>query len=101
MVSVGLNLSSIFGLIQILGSLGYLIVSANQVIGAARSNPENDMILRVFKLVFAPLILLISGGVLIVNGWRLDPTLQLKEVLTSILIGYLLFSDLRRSNSTP
>ena len=98
MVNIGLNLSSIIGLIHALGSLGYLIVSINQVIVATRSNRSDGMTLRIVKLVFGPLILLISGVILFFDGWRLDPTFLLKEVLMSMLIGYLLFSDLKRSN---
>ena len=98
MVNIGLNLSSIIGLIHVLGALGYLIVSINQVIVATRSNRSDGMTLRIVKLVFGPLILLISGVILFFDGWRLDPTFLLKEVLMSMLIGYLLFSDLKRSN---
>ena len=95
-VYVGLNLSSVVGLIHVLGALGYLIVSIKQLIVTARSNCSDDITLRIIKLVFGPLILLISGVILMINGWRLDPTFQLKEVLISMLIGYLLFSDLKR-----
>lgn len=100
MVNIGLNLGSIFGLLQILVSLGYFAVSIAQITGAVRSQRNNDIVLRTLQLIFAPSILLLSGGILFFQGWRLEPILQSQQLLMTTLISYLIFLDLRRSNQT-
>ncbi|ASC71310.1 Ycf66-like protein [Halomicronema hongdechloris C2206] len=89
------NLSSILGLLQALGSLGYFAVSIAQITTALRSRRLTEPVLRILQLIFAPLILLLSGGILFFNGWRLDPILQFQQLLLSILIGYLILLDLQ------
>ncbi|PZV05399.1 MAG: hypothetical protein DCF22_24690 [Leptolyngbya sp.] len=98
MVNVGLNLVSIAGLLQILASLGYLAVSIAQIANAIRAQRNADILLRILQMIVAPLILFLSGAILLLQGWRLDPILQFQQLLINILIGYLIFLDLSRSN---
>lgn len=96
MLNIGLSLSTILGFLLILGSLGYFAVSMAQIIVAVRSQRDADTVLRIFQLIFAPFILLLSGLILLFQGWRLDPILLFQEFLMSLLIGYLILLDLKR-----
>jgi hypothetical protein len=102
MVNVGLDLGSILGLLQILGCLGYFVLSISQIIFSVRSQRDTELVLRMVQLIFAPFIcyLLLSGVILFFDGWRLDPFLLFQEFLMSILIGYLIFLDWKRLSRT-
>jgi len=89
---------SILGLLHVLGSLGYCAVSFAQIVAAVRSQRGTDMVLRSLQLIFAPVLLLQSGGILFFHGWRMDPILQFQESSMSILIAYLILLDLKKSN---
>ncbi|MDJ0708339.1 MAG: Ycf66 family protein [Leptolyngbyaceae cyanobacterium MO_188.B28] len=99
-INFGTTLASYIGLLQALGALGYFVLSIAQVITAFRSKGVGDLVVRILQLLLAPYILLISGGILFYNGWRLDPNLQFQQLSTSVLIGYLIFLDLKKSNRT-
>jgi hypothetical protein len=96
MVNIGLNLGSLLGLLQVLGSLAYFVVSIGQITAAVRSRRDTDIALRIFQFIFAPVMLLLSGGILFLQGWRLDPILQFQQFLMSMVIGYLVLLDLGR-----
>lgn len=98
MVNIGLHLGSVFGLLQILIALGYLAVSIAQIADAIRVQRNTDILLRVIQLIFAPLILFLSGALLFLQGWRLDPILQFQQLLLTFLIGYLILLDLSRAS---
>jgi type III secretory pathway component EscS len=82
------------GVLLIIGSLIYFAVSFQQAIVDRGSNS------RVIQLSFGPLILFVSGIILLFQGWRQDPILTFKDLLMSTLMGYLVFMDLKRSNRT-
>ena len=83
-VNYGVNFAGYLGILQALGALGYFALSIAQ-----RSHR-----------IFAPFLLLLSGGILYLNGWRLDPLLQLQQLSISVLIGYLIFLDLKNSTQS-
>jgi Ycf66 protein N-terminus len=95
-INVAFGWVSLLGIAQILGALGYLALSIGQIIAAMRSNNANNIALRVLQLLLGPLILLISGMILVFSGWRLDPILQFQEFSLTILIAYLIVQDIRR-----
>lgn len=94
MVNFALFPGFLLGLLLILGSLIYFAISIAQIT-AARSQRNADITLRIIQLIFAPTLLLVSGCILFLHGWRLDPILQFQQFLMNILIGYLIFLDLR------
>ncbi|MBL1179147.1 Ycf66 family protein [Pantanalinema sp. GBBB05] len=92
MIAVGINyVSIIFGWLQILGAVVYFAMFAIKL------RRSTDIALRIFQLIFAPLILFLIGGILIIFGWRLDPTMQFREVLVNVLIIYLILLNVKRS----
>ena len=111
MANLGSSLTNILGILQMIGALGYFtlpIAQINfgtsfatylgflQIIGALGYYLALPVAQRSHR-VFAPFILLLSGGILFFNGWRLDPVLQFQQLSMSILISYLIFLDLKKS----
>ncbi|MDX2216025.1 MAG: hypothetical protein SFY66_22360 [Oculatellaceae cyanobacterium bins.114] len=94
-------LASVLGLIQILSALGYFVVSIRQIIFAAQSGRADRTDLRILQITFGPAILLASGIILFLQGWRQDFILILKDILMSILIVYLIILDLKSSYRNP
>lgn len=92
-----MSLGTLLGITQICLSLGYLVISIRQTISTARSGHIRSLDLRLLQTVFGPIILFISGSILILQGWRQDPVLLLKDALISILVGYLIILDLMKS----
>ncbi|MDZ8238814.1 MAG: Ycf66 family protein [Nostoc sp. ChiQUE01a] len=45
-------------------------------------------------MIFTPIVLLLCGGILFFQGWRLDPILQIQQFLLSLLIIYLTIKDI-------
>lgn len=90
-------LGVLLGIMQICMALAYLAISIRQTISTTRSGRIRSSDLRLLQAVFGPIIILISGSILISQGWRQDPILLSKDALMSILIGYLIILDLMKS----
>ncbi|WP_416233408.1 Ycf66 family protein [Anabaena sp. UHCC 0399] len=62
----------------------------------SRKNTLNNAVLLIYILqgVLSPVLLLVSGIILILQGWRLDPLLQFQQFLLLLLIIYLSFKDI-------
>jgi len=48
----------------------------------------------IIQLIFLPLLLSLSGLILVLQGWRLDPILQFQQLILSVLIFYLSLKDI-------
>jgi thiol:disulfide interchange protein len=93
MVNFGLNLASIIGILYILISLPYLIWSISQLIILIKtSNNVSKIAIKLLEFLLVPGCLLLSGLILLFNGWRLDPILQFQQILITIIIMLFLFS---------
>ncbi len=91
-----INLMNLIALVQILGGLGYFAVSVGQVVVAVRATNAGNIAFRLLQLMLGPLILLLSGVILLLQGWRLDPILLFQNLLMTMLIIYLIVRDLNR-----
>ncbi|WP_019508884.1 Ycf66 family protein [Pleurocapsa sp. PCC 7319] len=99
MVNFGLNFISVVGLFDVLGGIGYFILIITQVLESVRkSNSSLYIILKVLELLFCPIALLLSGGILIFNGWRLDPILQFQQLLFHLIVIVCLVKEAMRSS---
>ena len=88
MVNLGFNLITLLGLLDILGSIGYLILTFTQLSrGVYSSTSTLSTALQVIELFVSPIALLVSGVILIFNGWRLDPILQFQQLLFHLIVG--------------
>ena len=82
----------IVGNFYILGSLAYLIF----MIIWLRTNRVNSsaLALHILQLIIITIVMLVCGCILIFQGWRLDPALQLVQLLSFALITYLIIKDI-------
>ena len=96
MVTFGLNISGLIGLVQILGGLGYFALSVGQVVVAAKSTTASNIAVRLLQLMLGPFILFLSGVIVSIQGWRLEPILQFQNLLLTLLVFYLIVRDLKR-----
>jgi hypothetical protein len=99
-MNIGINISSLFGLIYFLTGIAYFIFLI--VFLSANSRRMADWLLPVFimQIFFIPLLLIISGGILFFQGWRLDPVLQFGQFLSFIVIILLLIKDILVSTNS-
>jgi len=93
-VNFGRNSASLLGIIYVLFSIPYLIFMiawlnqrANRLIGSA-------LALYILQIIFVPFFMVLCGFILIFQGWRLDPILQLGQLLSFLMIIYLIIKDL-------
>lgn len=98
MINISFNLAFLFGLLDLILSLAYLITSIVLPIYRRRFIGEIRTILYIFQGILAPIFLLICGVIFIFQGWRLDPILQMAVSLLHLLIIYLWIKDILISN---
>lgn len=96
---IGLSFASLIGWLQVLGAIGYFAISVGQIIATSQAQRQSEQGFRIMQTIVVPPLLLLSGVVLIFNGWRLDPLLQFQALLITGLIGYLIFMDVVRSRN--
>ncbi|HEY9646488.1 MAG TPA: hypothetical protein V6C88_08975 [Chroococcidiopsis sp.] len=87
----------LIGFALVIGAFAYLGLTIAQVIAAFRAEQPDGKLLRILQLIFAPICLLVSGGILVFQGWRQDAILQLKDLLMAVLIAYLIAIDVLKS----
>jgi hypothetical protein len=94
MVNFSLTPITLLALLDIVGSLFYLCLSIGSIIeGVRRSTSPVNTILKVLDMVFCPIFLLLSGVILCIGGWRLDPFLQLQQFFFHIIVGVSLAKE--------
>jgi uncharacterized membrane protein SirB2 len=94
MINFGLNPASILGIIYIILAITYLILIRGAV--SRRTNNLSASVLKLDKFVSVIIrsLLLISGIILFLQGWRLDPILQSGQFLLFLLILYMIVKDI-------
>lgn len=93
MVSVALGFASLLGLLNVLLAIYVLFASIASVVNRRRHINQLGMGLYLIQAVFVPVALLLSGGILFFQGWRLDPILQFAYLLIVMTIVYLTIKD--------
>ena len=90
----GINISSLLGLLNIAVAIVYFILTITKIIQVIRRSASAFYITtKILELVWCPLALLISGVILLFNGWRLDPILQLQQILLESVVIFLFTKD--------
>ncbi len=94
MVNYGINLAGLLGIVYVLLSVAYFIIM--MVLLAQRSSRLNGsaLVFYLLQAIFAPILMFFCGLILVFQGWRLDPLLQLMQLLLSVLIIYLSIKDI-------
>ncbi len=94
------NFPSLIGIVYFLLGLAYLAISIAQVMVIPRnSGVATKIATRIIQSLVGPFLLVLSGLILLIQGWRLDPVLQLQQVFNLILIVYLMIRDILRTRS--
>jgi hypothetical protein len=93
MVNFGFNGGSLLGLLDVILAIAYLAWSIFVTITRGREFSTVFVLLFIIQALIAPGVLILSGLILIFQGWRLDPLLQLSYFLLNILLIYLGLKD--------
>ena len=100
MVNYGLNIASLIGLLNCLFALFYFGLSIAQLIVSIRQSGSTiNIAMRITQILIAPICLLLSGFILIFQGWRYDPIMQFNLLLTEFLLVYYIVRDIRSMNN--
>ena len=94
MLNFGGSIASLLGYFYVLlGIFSPVIIIA---LLAKRGNDLNDLakILYVGQAIISAFVFLLSGLILIFQGWRLDPILAFSQFLLTVLIIYLIIKDI-------
>ena len=94
MVNFGLNSASILGLFNIILAVVYFIVPIVFVVQKNNIIGTGGVLFYIIQPMLAPGILLLTGMILLFQGWRLDPILQFAMFLQQLLIIYNGFKDI-------
>jgi hypothetical protein len=93
-VNVGATPATLIGLGYILlGVVYFFFMIAWLIPRFARLNPSAAT-MYILQIVFIPIPILISGSILVFQGWRLDPILQFGNFLIFLVLMYLLVKDI-------
>lgn len=101
MVSVSFNYSILLVFLDIALALVYSVISLAVAIGRRRSLSGLAIALYLVQSLIAPVLLLLVGFILLLQGWRLDPALLFAFVLMHTLVIYLVIKDLIVYQSNP
>ncbi|MEH2165861.1 MAG: Ycf66 family protein [Nostoc sp.] len=93
-VNFGANSASIMGIIYLLLAVVYLIFMVFWLVKRGIRLTSWALALYIIQAIFTPIIMLLSGFILVFQGWRLDPILQFGQFLLFLLIIYLLIKDI-------
>jgi hypothetical protein len=93
-VNFGLNLAGLIGIIYLLSAIIYFILTLAWLVQRGTRLRGWALSLYIIQVIFTPIVLLLCGGILFFQGWRLDPILQIEQFLLSLLIIYLTIKDI-------
>lgn len=88
MVNFAYSFASLLGILDLLIALFYLVSSIALPIARRRMLDVWGITLYGIQALIAPPILAVVGGILILQGWRLDPILQFAFLLLHFLVIY-------------
>ncbi len=91
--NISKNIASFLGVLQIIFGLFYLIFAIIQLIRRNKISSSTTIFYSI-QLIIIPTFLLLSGLILIFQGWRLDPILQLQQFILFLLIVFLIIKEM-------
>ncbi len=93
-VNFGINVAGLIGIIYLLLAIVYFILMLVWLVPRGTRLIGSALALYIIQVIFTPIILLLCGFILLFQGWRLDPILQLEQFLLLLLIIYLTIKDI-------
>ncbi|MBD2512144.1 hypothetical protein H6G91_33820 [Nostoc muscorum FACHB-395] len=92
-VNFGTNTATLLGNLYIVLAIIYLFIIISWLVLRRNTLTTPALLIYIVQGVLAPVVMLISGIILMIQGWRLDPILQFQQLLLFLLIIYLSFKD--------
>jgi hypothetical protein len=93
MVNVAISFASLLGVLDIALAIFYLVISISTPIARRNTIGSTGSTLFIIQALLAPVCLLQIGGIMVFQGWRLDPILQYAFALLNVLIIYFGIKD--------
>lgn len=93
-INIGINPASSMGLFQIAFGLFYLIFTIVNLLRIGNRLSNSAKILYIIQLIILPVLFILSGFILLLQGWRLEPILQFQQIILSVLVFYLSLKDI-------
>lgn len=93
-VNVGTNSSTIIGLSYLILAVTYIFLMVGWLVLRKNALPLWARLIYILQGVLLPVIMLVSGIILMFQGWRLDPVIQFQQLLLLLVIIYLSFKDI-------
>jgi small-conductance mechanosensitive channel len=93
-VNIGLNIASLLGSIHVLLGIIYLVLMVFFLVKRATRLTNWALSLYLIQAIFIPILMFLSGLILIFQGWRLDPILQFGQFLSFLIIIYFGIKDI-------
>lgn len=105
MINSGWSLISILGLLDLVVAIGYIVLTIGNIVDGWRSisTPTLSLllVLRLCELLVCPASLFLSGVILLFRGWRLDPILQLQQLLLHLIVSVAIAKNIRKLTQPP
>lgn len=92
-VNVGATPVTFIGLAYILLSIVYFFFMIAWLVPRFNRLNPSAITMYILQIIFIPIPILISGSILVFQGWRLDPILQFANFLLFLVLIYLLIKD--------
>lgn len=93
-INLGANLASLLGIMYLLFAPVYFIFTIIFISQRGTRLISWTLKLYIIQVIFVPLIMILSGYILLFQGWRLNPILQFGQFLSTLLIIYLSVKDI-------
>ena len=95
MVNYGINYATIIGILELFLSVVYFFISLLQVIKIVKSRTSSpaNKILQILQIIVVPIIVFISGFILLFNGWRLSRLFAFQQFIVFVLLNYLIWEN--------
>lgn len=93
-VNFGLNIASLLGILYVIFGIAYMIFMVFLLFRRVNRLSGGAFIIYLLQALLIPSVMLLTGFILIFQGWRLDPILQFSQVLLTVLIVYFSVKDI-------
>lgn len=95
MINFGLNLNitTLLGLFDVILAIPIFIMTLSLILGGRSTQPTTSIGFYITQLVLVPTPLLLAGAIFILQGWRLDPILQIAMLCLHAIVFFLLVKD--------
>ncbi len=87
------NIAFLLGLFDIVLAIAIFVMTLSLILGGRGRQPTTTIGFDIAQLCLVPIPLLLAGTILIFQGWRLDPILQISVLCLHLIIIFLAIKD--------